>query len=135
MASAGGAADPPSAGLEPRATHGTTLGVDRETLLRRACKRETRKVIQSAHDYQQHTCDNVNMAWDQVICGVTTIQDIYTKERADVDTNHVDWWLRVLNEHGYQYREVRCQNSYPEQPRFACDLARSPGRFKDCSSP
>jgi hypothetical protein len=52
--------------------------------------RETWKVIQSAHDYQQHTCDKVNMAWDQVIRGVTTIEDIYTKERADVDTNHVD---------------------------------------------
>jgi hypothetical protein len=41
-----------------------------------------------------------------VIRGVTTVEDIVTKERADVSTNSADDLLRLLNERGYQYRQV-----------------------------
>ena len=68
--------------------------------------RETYKIIQSVHDNQQRTYDNVNTAWDQVIRGVTTVEDIVTRERVDVDTNNVQYIIRRMNEEGYQVREV-----------------------------
>jgi hypothetical protein len=37
---------------------------------------------------------------------VTTIEDVVTRGRADVDTNNVDEVLRRLNENGNQYRQV-----------------------------
>jgi hypothetical protein len=71
--------------------------------------REVTKIIQSVNDNRQRTYDNVNTAWDQVIRGVTTVEDIVTRERTDVSTNSVDDLLRLLNERGYQYRQVPLQ--------------------------
>jgi hypothetical protein len=54
----------------------------------------------------QRTYDNANAAWDQVIRGVTTVENVVTQRRAEVDTNSVDQVVRDLNQHGYQYRVV-----------------------------
>jgi hypothetical protein len=68
--------------------------------------RETYSIIREIHDNTQRTNDNVNKAWSQVIRGVTTIENVYTRARGDVDTNHVDWLLQELNAQGYNYRAV-----------------------------
>jgi hypothetical protein len=68
--------------------------------------RDTYRILQESHDNTQRTYDNVNTAWDQVIRGVTTVENVVTQRRADVDTNSVDRVVRDLNEQGYQYRVV-----------------------------
>jgi hypothetical protein len=68
--------------------------------------RETYRIIQDIHANQMHTYENTNYAWDETIRGVTMIEDISTRTRAEVDTNHVDWWVNELNRQGYPVRVV-----------------------------
>jgi hypothetical protein len=68
--------------------------------------RETTRILQEANDYQRRTNDNVNMAWSQYIRGVTTIENVTTRTRSDVDTNVVNRVVEELNAQGYNYRVV-----------------------------
>jgi hypothetical protein len=68
--------------------------------------RETSRIISESYANTQRTYDNVNAAWSQVIRGVTTVENVVTRARGDVDTNIVDRVVRDLNEQGYNYRVV-----------------------------
>ena len=68
--------------------------------------RETSRIISESYANTQRTYDNVNAAWSQVIRGVTTVENVVTKSRVDVDTNVVDRVVRDLNEQGYNYEVV-----------------------------
>jgi hypothetical protein len=68
--------------------------------------RETSKILTDTYWNTQRTYDNVNTAWSQVIRGVTTVENLVTRTRHDVDTNVVDDVVRSLNEQGYNYRVV-----------------------------
>ena len=54
----------------------------------------------------RRTYDNVNHAWSQVIRGVTTVENVVTRTRTDVDTNVVNRVVEDLNAQGYNYRVV-----------------------------
>lgn len=68
--------------------------------------RETSRIISETYANTQRTYDNVNAAWSQVIRGVTTVENIVTRVRTDIDTNIADRVVRDLNEQGYNYRVV-----------------------------
>ncbi len=68
--------------------------------------RETWDILQSVNANRSRAYENANYAWDQVIRGVTTIEDTVTRARGEVDTTIVDRLVRRLNEQGYQYRIV-----------------------------
>ena len=68
--------------------------------------RETTRILQEANENTRRAYDNVNMAWSQVIRGVTTIENVVTRTRADVDTNIVNRVVEDLNAQGYNYRVV-----------------------------
>jgi len=68
--------------------------------------RDTFKIYQGIHDNQQRASGNANAGFSQVMRGVTTIEDVVTKQRGDVDTRSVDDVLKVLNRDGENYRQV-----------------------------
>ncbi len=68
--------------------------------------RETTKIIQEMNASRSRAFANHNFGFDEYIRGVTMIEDIETHERAEVDTNHVDWWLEQLNKRGYVVQKV-----------------------------
>jgi hypothetical protein len=68
--------------------------------------RETSRLIQETNANTQRTYDRTNLAWDQTIRGVTTIEDTVTRRRGDVNTQYVDEVVGVLNQNGYNYRIV-----------------------------
>ncbi len=71
--------------------------------------RETWAIMQESHEHTQRVYDNVNEAWSETIRGVTTVEDRDTGRRSQVDTNHVDKVVELLNEKGYRYRVVPTQ--------------------------
>ena len=75
--------------------------------------RETYRIMQDIHDNQTRTYDNTNYAWSETFRGVTMIEDITTRSRAEVDTNHVDWWVDELNRRGYPVRIVPLRELVP----------------------
>jgi hypothetical protein len=68
--------------------------------------REIYRIIQEVHARQARAYANADFAWDETIRGVTMIEDICTRERVEVDTNHVDRLVDRLNRHGYHVRIV-----------------------------
>ena len=68
--------------------------------------RDTFKIYQGVHDNQTRAGENAAAGWSQVIRGVTSIEDVVTKRRGDVDTRSVDDVLKVLNRDGDNYRQV-----------------------------
>jgi hypothetical protein len=68
--------------------------------------RDTFKIYQGVHDNQVRAGENAAAGWSQVIRGVTSIEDVVTKRRGDVDTRSVDDVLKVLNRDGDNYRQV-----------------------------
>jgi hypothetical protein len=68
--------------------------------------RDTFKIYQGIHDNQVRAGENAAAGWSQVIRGVTSIEDVVTKRRGDVDTRSVDDVLKVLNRDGDNYRQV-----------------------------
>lgn len=75
--------------------------------------RETTQIIQDMNRSRSHAFDNANYGWDECIRGVTMIEDIESHERAEVDTNHVDWWLEQFNRRGYNVRKVPLADLVP----------------------
>lgn len=68
--------------------------------------RETSRILQETNENTRRTYDNVNHAWSQVIRGVTTVENVVTRTRTDVDTNVVNRVVEDLNAQGYNYRVV-----------------------------
>lgn len=68
--------------------------------------RETTRILMETNENTRRTYDNVNHAWSQVIRGVTTVENVVTRVRTDVDTNVVNRVVEDLNAQGYNYRVV-----------------------------
>jgi hypothetical protein len=68
--------------------------------------RETTRILLETNENTRRTYDNVNHAWSQVIRGVTTVENVVTRIRTDVDTNVVDRLVEDLNAQGHNYRVV-----------------------------
>ena len=68
--------------------------------------RDTFKIYQGINANQTRAGENAAAGWSQVMRGVTSIEDVVTKRRGDVDTRSVDDVLKVLNRDGENYRQV-----------------------------
>ncbi len=55
---------------------------------------------------QTRTYDNVNMAWDETIRGVTMIEDVANRARGEFNTNDAQHIVNEMNRQGYNYRIV-----------------------------
>lgn len=68
--------------------------------------RDTFKIYQGINATQTRAGENAAAGWSQAIRGVTSIEDVVTRRRGDVDTRSVDDVLKVLNRDGENYRQV-----------------------------
>ena len=75
--------------------------------------RETTQLILDANKYRTHSFANTNYGWDECIRGVTMIENVNSHARAEVDTNHVEWWIAEFQRLGYDVRVVPTMELVP----------------------
>jgi hypothetical protein len=79
----------------------------------RESMRETYRIWRETMDYRNRVYERANEAWDQVIRGVTTIEDTWSGRRWEVDLGKSDRILRRLNRYGERYRAVPPGEQWP----------------------
>ncbi|MBZ5601290.1 MAG: hypothetical protein LAO79_03190 [Acidobacteriia bacterium] len=75
--------------------------------------RETYQIIQDIHNNQTRAYSNANAAWDETIRGVTMIEDVTNRGRAEVTSNNAQWIVDEMNRQGYNFRVVPLNELVP----------------------
>ncbi len=75
--------------------------------------RETSAILQSSADYRSQVNDRINLAADQTIRGVTSVENVWTQRRGEIDTSLAEPVVDALNRAGYEYRVVPLNELVP----------------------